>query len=143
MERSRVCSSRPLRDTTFGGVLVVLGLGVAFWMRSLFGLVVVAAGVFLDMVVYTLWLKRRTARAIIFGGISAGMPILAGRALVTGRVDGLGLLLALPALSGVITLSLSLWALVRPSEKVNHWLFKFASVHMLGSMVLITWGALV
>jgi len=200
----------PFEAATFGTVLVVVGLGVAFRIRPLFG-IVIAAGVFLDLVVYTLWLKRRSAWAIIFGGISGGMPILAGRALVTGRVDGLGLLLtlsvllwipthimtfsikyaddyrradiptwpavygfgsarrfmalanavrgialvaagyllnicpyslALLALSGVITLALSLWAVLRPSDKINHRLFKFASIHMLGSMVLITWGAL-
>ena len=201
----------PLAAAVFGGGLVALGLGVAFLLSGVFGLVI-AVGTFLDLVVYTLWLKRRSAWAIIFGGVSGGMPILAGRALVTGRVDGLGLLLALSvllwipthimtfsikyaddyrragvptwpaiygpdsarrfmaranglrgvvlvaagwlldicpyslallALSGVITLALSLWAVIHPSEKINHRLFKFASVHMLGSMILLTWGALV
>jgi hypothetical protein len=51
--------------------------------------------------------------------------------------------LALLILSSVVTLALSLWAMVRPSEKINYRLFKVASVHMLVSMVLITWGALV
>jgi len=180
-------------------------------MGWLFGLVI-AAGVVLDLVVYTLWLKRRSAWAIIFGGISGGMPLLAGRALAIGRVDGLGLLLALSVLlwipshimtfsikyaddyrrasvptwptvygfdsarwfvagtnglravalvaagwlldicpyslallglSDVVMLTLSLVAVVRPSEKTNYRLFKFSSVHMLGSMVLITLGALV
>ena len=201
----------PAAATLFGGGLVGLGLGIAFWLGWPFGLVV-AAGAIIDLVVYTLWLKRRSAWAIIVGGISGGMPILAGRVLVTGRVDGLGLLLALSvllwipshivtlsikyaddyrragvptwpavygaesahllvagadglravtlvaigwlldicpyslallALSGVVTLMLSLWAMVRPSEKINHRLFKFASVHMLVSMVLITLGAMV
>jgi len=201
----------PTAAMLFGGGLVGLGLGIAFWLGWLFGLIV-AAGAIIDLVVYTLWLKRRSAWAIIFGGISGGMPILAGRALVTGRVDGLGLLLALSvllwipshivtfsikhasdyrragvptwpsvygfdsarrliagadglravtlvaigwlldicpyslallALFGVVTLGLSLRAAVRPSEKTNHRLFKFASVHMLVSMVLITLGAMV
>jgi protoheme IX farnesyltransferase len=87
----------PAAATIFGGGLVALGLGIAFWLGWLFGLVV-AAGVILDLGVYTLWLKRRSAWAIIFGGISGGMPILAGRALGAGRVDGLGLLLALSVL---------------------------------------------
>jgi protoheme IX farnesyltransferase len=92
----------PLAAAIFGGGLVALGLGVAFLLSGVFGFVI-AAGTFLDLVVYTLWLKRRSAWAIIFGGVSGGMPILAGRALVTGRVDGLGLLLALSVLLWIPT----------------------------------------
>ena len=50
--------------------------------------------------------------------------------------------LALLAFSGVITVGLSLRAAQRPSERMNFLLFKFASLHMLGSMVLLTLGAL-
>jgi protoheme IX farnesyltransferase len=201
----------PSAAIMFGGFLVVLGVGIAFGLGGLFGLVV-TAGVFLDLVVYTIWLKRRSAWAIVFGGVSGGMPILAGRALGAGRVDVLGLLLALSvltwipshivtlaikydddyrhagiptwpnvygfasarrfvalsnglrvitlffvgwmlricpyslgllSLSGVVMLGLSIWAIVRPSERLNYGLFKFASVHMLGSMVLITLGAMI
>jgi protoheme IX farnesyltransferase len=200
----------PAAAITFGGTLVVLGLGIALGLGVLFGLVV-TAGVFLDLVVYTMWLKRRSAWAIVFGGVSGGMPILAGRALGTGQVDLLGLLLALSvltwipshivtlaikydddyrhagiptwpnvygfnsarrfvalsnglrvitlfsvgwmlqicpyslgllSLSGIVMLGLSIWAIARPSELLNHGLFKFASAHMLGSMVLITLGAM-
>jgi protoheme IX farnesyltransferase len=98
----------PTAATLFGGGLVAAGLGIAFWMEWLFGLVI-ATGVVIDLVVYTLWLKRRSAWAIIFGGVSGGMPVLAGRALVTGRVDRLGLLLALSVLlwipSHIVTFS--------------------------------------
>ncbi len=194
----------------FGATLVAVGLALAFWLSQPFGWVI-GAGIGLDLGVYTLWLKRRSPWSIVFGGVSGGMPILAGRVLSTGRVDGLGLLLALsvllwipahiltfamkyagdyrqacvptwPAvygfdsarqfiavsnalralslvaagwwlsicpwslgllvLSGVITVSLSVRAVLRPSEELNLRLFKFASVHMLGSMVLLTLGAL-
>jgi heme o synthase len=194
----------------FGGVLVTAGLALAFWLSRPFGWVI-GAGIGLDLGVYTLWLKRRSPWSIVFGGVSGGMPILAGRALGTGQVDGLGLLLALSvllwipahiltfamkyaddyrqaavptwpsvygfgstrrfiavsdalralalvaagwwlsicpwslgllALSGVVTVCLSVRAVLRPSEKLNLRLFKFASVHMLGSMVLLTLGAL-
>ncbi len=197
--------------TAFGGILIFVGVGIAFGLGGLFGLVV-TAGVFLDLVVYTIWLKRRSAWAIVLGGVSGGMPVLAGRALGTGQVDVLGLLLALSvltwipshiitlaikydddyrhagiptwpnvygfasarrfvalanglrvitlfsvgwmlricpyslgllSLSGVVMLGLSIWAIVRPSERLNYGLFKFASVHMLGSMVLITLGAMI
>jgi protoheme IX farnesyltransferase len=194
----------------FGAILVAAGLTLAFWLNRPFGWVI-AAGIGLDLGVYTLWLKRRSPWSIVFGGVSGGMPILAGRVLGTGGVDGLGLLLALSvllwipahiltfamkyakdyrqagvptwpavygfdstrqfiavsnalralslvaagwwlsicpwslgllALSSVITVSLSVWAVLRPSEEPNLRLFKFASVHMLSSMVLLTLGAL-
>ncbi len=201
----------PIAAAIFGGVLVAVGVGVALWMSRVFGMVI-AAGVFFDLLVYTVWLKRRSPWSIVFGGISGGMPILAGRALGIGKVDGLGLLLALSVLtwipahimtlamkyatdykrasvptwptihgfdsarrfiavanalrilalvragwllricpyslallgfSGIVMLGLSTWSIWRPSARLNDVLFKFASVHMLGSMILITLGALI
>lgn len=200
----------PRQASAFGGVLALLGLAGAFWLGVPFGLAV-SAGVVVDLGVYTLWLKRRSAWAILFGGVAGGMPILAGRMLSTGRVDILGLLLALSVVlwipthimtfamkhaddyrrvgvptwpntygfdaarramalanalrtvtlvgagwllricpwslallgaSGVIMVTLSLLAAWRPTERTNFLLFKFASLHMLGSMVLLTLGAL-
>lgn len=55
---------------------------------------VVTMGVILDVGVYTLWLKRRTPLSILIGGVSGGMPALAGRVLATGRIEEIGLLLA-------------------------------------------------
>jgi len=200
----------PAEAVVFGSTLLACGVGVALSMQRVFG-VVIAAGMLLDLVVYTLWLKRRSPWSIVLGGISGGMPVLAGRALSVGRVDGLGLLLALsvltwiPAhimtiamryaddyravgvptwptvhgfdsarrfiavanglrigallvagwllrlgpynlallgLSGTVMLGLSLRAVWHPSDELNDLLFKFASVHMLGSMVVLTFGAL-
>lgn len=56
---------------------------------------VIAAGLFFDLVVYTMWLKRRSPLSIVFGGVSGGMPALAGRVLALGRVDLVGAMLAL------------------------------------------------
>jgi protoheme IX farnesyltransferase len=58
-------------------------------------LAVVGAGLFFDLVVYTAWLKRRSPLSILFGGVSGGMPALAGRVLAIGRVDAVGVMLAL------------------------------------------------
>lgn len=88
------------RAMLFGSVLVALGLGIAFSMHPSFGSVIVA-GVILDLLVYTLWLKRRTPWAILFGGVSGGMPILAGRVLVTGRVDLVGMTLVASVLTWI------------------------------------------
>lgn len=101
---------RPLADgrvtppeaLRLGVVISVLGVGLAVAMSPLYGLIVFA-GLFFDVVVYTLWLKRRTCWSIVWGGISGGMPILAGRAFGTGHIDGIGILLALAVLFWIPT----------------------------------------
>ena len=188
-----------------GLALSILGVGAALAMDPLYGLIIFA-GLFFDVVVYTIWLKRRTCWSIVWGGISGGMPILAGRALGLGGLDWVGVLLALGvlfwipthiltfsmryfgdyqaagvptfpstygfsatrvtiALSSVLAaLSMGLaaagigmqWGFLRllgvlsfgllvlavsmvfrPSERVNFGLFKYASVYMLASMLLM------
>jgi len=74
----------------FGLLLSILGIGWALVIDPLYGLVVFA-GLFFDVVVYTVWLKRRTPWSIILGGISGGMPILAGRVLGYGSIDWVGI----------------------------------------------------
>ncbi len=193
-----------------GLVITLLGLLWAFWLSPLYGLVVFS-GWFIDVVVYTVWLKRRTAWSIVWGGISGGMPILAGRVLGIGQIDWIGLLLSVAILlwipthiltfsmryyedyrnAGVPTfpsaygikptrliialssigaaaaiglaiyalglswgylrllavlttglLGLALISIFRPSEKINFGLFKYASVFMLGSMIMVMLGTM-
>mgnify|MGYP001031651352 CR=1 FL=1 len=77
----------------FGLGMAVIGLAVSWAADALFGLVV-TLGLLFDVVVYTMWLKRRSAASILIGGIAGGMPALAGRVLAIGAVDVVGLLLA-------------------------------------------------
>lgn len=195
----------PTEALRFGIALSVLGVGWALWIDRLYGLIVFG-GLFFDVAVYTVWLKRRSAWSILWGGISGGMPVLAGRALGMGYLDWVGITLFLAVLfwipthiltfamkynkdyqqAGVPTvpnrygfkttrvvialstvlaagamilsaygigmawgylrllggLSLGLFALavfslVKPSEKLNFGLFKYASLYMLGSMLIM------
>ena len=188
-----------------GLVLSALGVGWALAMLPLYG-VIVFAGLFFDVVVYTIWLKRRTPYSIIIGGLAGGMPVLAGRALAVGQIDTVGVMLALGVLfwipthimtfsmrhyddyntAGVPTfpaaygfyatrviiavsslaaalimawvaaaigaklgllaalaalglglLGLAIAGIVRPSPKASFALFKFASVYMLGAMLIV------
>jgi heme o synthase len=188
-----------------GLALSLLGVGIATAMDALYGLVIFA-GLFFDVVVYTIWLKRRTCWSIVWGGIAGGMPILAGRALGLGAIDWIGVMLSLSVLfwipthimtfsmryhndyaaAGVPTfpstygfpvtraivafssiiaalligiaaygvgmtwgylrllvvlstglLSLAAGSLIQPSERLNFGLFKYASLYMLSSMLLI------
>jgi len=188
-----------------GLALSIIGVGWAAAMDTLYSMIVFA-GLFFDVVVYSMWLKRRTAWSIVWGGVSGAMPILAGRALGLGFVDWIGLTLALGVLFwipthtltfsmkfakdytaacvptfpstyglgftratiaissvlaalamvaagygigmdwsflrllGVLSAGLLILAvvmMVRPSERVNFGLFKYASVYMLAAMILV------
>ena len=100
---------RPFEAAAFGGALSVVGLAHCFALDLRFG-AVVATGFAFDLLVYTIWLKRRTPLSIVFGGVSGGMPVLAGRVLALGRVDVVGILLAASILlwipSHILTLAL-------------------------------------
>jgi protoheme IX farnesyltransferase len=89
-----------------GLILSVLGVGWAVAMDALYG-ILVFAGLFFDVVVYSMCLKRRTAWSIVWGGVSGAMPILAGRALGLGYVDWIGLTLALGILFWIPTHTLT------------------------------------
>lgn len=189
-----------------GLILSMIGIAWSAVLSPLYALVVFA-GWFFDVVVYTIWLKRRTCWSIVWGGIAGGMPILAGRVLGIGSIDLVGILLTLSVLfwipthiltyamrfysdyqnAGVPTfpscygfpvtratiatssvlaalaigtasiligvqwgfvrllvvlstglLLLAVGSLVRPTEQVNFGLFKYASLYMLASMILLS-----
>ncbi len=196
--------------TALGITMSVLGIGGAWLVQPLYG-VLIFAGWFFDVVVYTMWLKRRTPWSILWGGIAGAMPILAGRALGTGTIDAIGILLALAILFwipthiltfgikyaeqyraagvpilpntygewitrmllglstalAVVAMLLAAWhiripwnyfhialwlggallgaallSVVRQSPRLNFVLYKFASLYMLGAMILIMLGVL-
>jgi protoheme IX farnesyltransferase len=91
------------REAWILGSLMISGGLLWSTMMSLLYAAVIASGVFLDVVIYTIWLKRRTPFAIIFGGLSGGMPALAGRTLALGHLDILGILLAIGILLWIPT----------------------------------------
>jgi protoheme IX farnesyltransferase len=92
----------PNEALRLGLVLALLGVGLAAAMDALYGLIVFA-GLFFDVVIYTIWLKRRTCWGIVWGGISGGMPILAGRAFGLGALDWIGIVLSLAILFWIPT----------------------------------------
>jgi len=85
-----------------GVVLSIAGVALAAILSPLYGLLIFS-GIFFDVIVYTMLLKRRTCWSVVWGGIAGGMPILAGRALGMGYVDGSGILLALAVLFWIPT----------------------------------------
>jgi protoheme IX farnesyltransferase len=89
-----------------GLVVSLTGVGWALIVDRSYALVVFA-GLFFDVVVYSIWLKRRTCWSIVWGGISGAMPILAGRVLAVGGFDLIGILLALAILLWIPTHTLT------------------------------------
>jgi protoheme IX farnesyltransferase len=89
-----------------GLIVSILGIGWAFWVNLLYGFIVFA-GLFFDVVIYSMWLKRQTCWAILWGGISGAMPVLSGRVLAVGKIDPIGVLLALAILFWIPTHTLT------------------------------------
>ena len=96
----------PAETLRLGLILSVLGVGWAVAMDPLYGLIVFA-GLFFDVVIYSMWLKRRTCWGIVWGGVSGAMPILAGRVLGLGGFDWIGITLALSVLFWIPTHTLT------------------------------------
>lgn len=96
------------KDEVFrvGMLISFSGIGLAFLIAPLYG-AVVFAGWFFDVIVYTVWLKRRTCWSILWGGISGAMPILSGRVLAVGEVELVGVLLGLSILFWIPTHTLT------------------------------------
>jgi len=89
-----------------GLAVSVLGVGWALLLDRYYGLVVFA-GLFFDVAVYSMWLKRRTCWSILWGGISGAMPILAGRVLAVGGIETIGILLSFAILLWIPTHTLT------------------------------------
>src|SRR4051812_46833192 len=76
------------------------GVGLSFFSVLLMGLAtnwfaatILAASILFYVLVYTVWLKRRTPQNIVIGGAAGPFPPLIGWAAVTGDVAALPLIL--------------------------------------------------
>ncbi len=88
--------------TRLGLSMSTVGILWSFSIDALYGAVILA-GLFINVVIYTIWLKRRSAWSIVWGGIAGGMPILAGRVLAIGSIDWVGITLSLAILFWIPT----------------------------------------
>ncbi|NIM93253.1 MAG: protoheme IX farnesyltransferase [Anaerolineales bacterium] len=92
----------PNEALILGLMMSTVGVVWAFLMDPMYG-AIVFSGLFFDVVIYTIWLKRRTAWSIIWGGLAGGMPVLAGRVLGLGTIDWVGIALCLAVLFWIPT----------------------------------------
>jgi len=85
----------PGHALAFGIALAVAASSFLTLTVGVLAAALAASAVVFYAVVYTLWLKRRTAQNIVIGGAAGAVPVLVGWAAVTGRVGppALGLFL--------------------------------------------------
>ncbi len=74
------------------GVFSVILMGLAV---NLLSAAILAVSILFYVLIYTVWLKRRTPQNIVIGGAAGAFPALIGWAAVTGRIDLLPVLLFL------------------------------------------------
>jgi protoheme IX farnesyltransferase len=72
------------------GSVLTMGLAV-----NLLAAAILAVSILFYVLVYTVWLKRRTPQNIVIGGAAGAFPALIGWAAATGRIDVLPVLLFL------------------------------------------------
>jgi heme o synthase len=97
----------PKQASIFSWSTIAIGTIINLQLSMIYAIVVLFGWLF-DFLVYTIWLKRRSAWSIVFGGLSGGMPILAGRVLAIGQVDMIGILFAFAILFWIPTHILTL-----------------------------------
>ena len=99
-------SLSPAEVLLLGALTSMIGVGWALALNVRYGLVVFA-GLFIDVVVYSIWLKRRTCWSIVWGGVAGAMPVLSGRVLAVNHIDAIGILLAASILFWIPTHTLT------------------------------------
>jgi protoheme IX farnesyltransferase len=77
---------RPSNALAFGSTLGLLAFAFLWATVNLLAASLTTVALLFYVLVYTLWLKRRTPQNIVIGGAAGAMPVLVGWAAVTGRV---------------------------------------------------------
>ena len=84
------------RDATIFAVLLELAayLVLQHWDNQLAGLLALS-GTFFYVIIYTIWLKRRSKQNIVIGGAAGAVPVLVGWAAITNNLSWAPVLLFL------------------------------------------------
>jgi protoheme IX farnesyltransferase len=77
----------PRSALVFGLVIGVVSVALLWATTNLLAAVLALFAIVFYVVVYTMWLKRRTSQNIVWGGAAGCMPVLIGWAAVTGSLS--------------------------------------------------------
>ncbi len=83
----------PKHALVFGLILAGISLVLA-WSVNIWAFILMALGLFDNIIIYSKWLKRKSQLNIILGGFSGGAPALIGYVAVTTQHIELGLVMA-------------------------------------------------
>ena len=83
----------PKHALVFGLILASISLVLA-WSVNIWAFILMALGLFDNIIIYSKWLKRKSQLNIILGGFSGGAPALIGYVAVTTQHIELGLVMA-------------------------------------------------
>ena len=79
---------------SFGLFLFIIGLGLSYLINP-WTAFATFLGMAFDILVYTMWMKRRTPLSIIFGGVAGAAPSLAGWTAARGSIELQAIMIAL------------------------------------------------
>jgi heme o synthase len=85
----------PQRVLFYGLLLCVVSVVLAILTLNLVSAGMIALGIFIYVVIYTIWLKRNNPSNIVIGGFAGSAASMAGWSAATGSIDLLGLLVGL------------------------------------------------
>jgi len=71
----------------YANVLGLIGLSLLFFYTNFLAVAAALVGLFVYVVVYSLWFKRTSTHGTIIGSISGAMPPVVGYLAVTGSID--------------------------------------------------------
>ncbi len=76
----------PRAAMVFGLAMSALSVGALWWLSNALAAGLLAFTIFFYVVIYTIWLKRRTPQNIVIGGASGALPPMIGWAAATGDI---------------------------------------------------------
>ncbi|MFX0064279.1 MAG: heme o synthase, partial [Candidatus Hermodarchaeota archaeon] len=98
----------PLTVLIYGILSVIVGILIIGLFLNFLTMVIGILGTFFNVIVYTIFLKRRSRWSIILGGIAGGLPAVGGRVAALGTLDLISGLLLIFVLCWIPVHNLSL-----------------------------------
>lgn len=142
------------------GYGIGLNVAAAAWLAvaaNLLAASLALAGSVWYVVIYTLWLKRRSTENIVIGGAAGCFPVLVGWAAATGRLDATAIMLAVvifcwtpPHFWSLATLlredyrqaGVPMLPVVASTAQTSGRMMRYSAATLAASVLPVAWGGL-